>query len=285
MANQLIIGGHVSAAGSLTKAFERAAEIEANCFQIFITPPQQWFQKEFSDSQISDFRKTQEKTQIGPNFIHATYLTNLGSTTPAHLEKSINWLNYSLKVADQLGLAGTIFHIGSHKGIGFDNVKNQVITAIKKILADAPSQPYLILETSAGAGGNIGGNFSQLAELINGVNDPRVKICLDTQHVFASGYELRTKNGVEGMWREFDQLIGLDKLVVCHLNDSKTEFGSGKDRHENIGQGQIGEDGFRHFLTHPAIDNIPLILEVPGDNKQGPNKQSIDLVKALALAK
>lgn len=275
------IGAHVSSAKSVDLSFDRAAEIQAECFQIFVTPPQQWLKKIYTDEEISKFQAKANSTQLGPNFIHGTYLVNLGATGAEHLRKSIDWLHYSLGVADQLGLTGTIFHLGSHKGAGFVAIKSQVIEALKKILDQAPEKPFLILETSAGAGGNIGGTFTELGELIKGVGDSRLKICLDTQHIFAAGYNIKDRQGVDKMFQEFDQTIGLDKLVVCHANDSKTEFGSGKDRHENIGQGLIGVDGFKLLMHHPAMENVPMILEVPGTDNSGPDLKNVELLKSL----
>lgn len=275
------IGAHVSGAGGYDLAFGRAAEIGAECFQIFLSPPQRWADPELKTEVIERFRKAATETEIGPNFVHGVYLINLGTENPLHLEKSINWLRYGLNCCGKLGIQGVIFHLGSHKGNGFDKVKLQVSSAIKQVLEKSPADVQLILETSAGAGGNIGGTFEQIGELVRIAGDERVKVCLDTAHVFASGVELRTKAGLDKALKEFDHHIGLEKLVVIHANDSKADLGTNKDRHENIGEGYIGMNGFGNILANKSLQNIPMILEVPGFSNTGPDKQNLDLLKSL----
>lgn len=275
------IGAHVSGAGSLDLAFGRAEEIGAECFQIFLSPPQRWMDPEIKPEVIEKFQQKTKESGIGPNFVHASYLINLGAQDPGHLDKSINWLRYGLNSCGKLGITGVIFHLGSHKGVGFDGVKNQVIESIKTILSKSPADSKLLLETSAGAGGNIGGTFEELAELVKGVGDERVGVCLDTAHVFASGVDLRTTEGVAEMVKKFDSTIGLDKLVVMHANDSKVEFGTNRDRHENIGEGFIGLEGFRSIMSNKDLADIPLLLEVPGFEDQGPDKKNVDILKKI----
>jgi len=276
------IGAHVSAAGELALSLERGAAIGANCVQIFISPPQQWHRTVHSKEATDKFKSEAIRLEMGPNFIHGTYLMNLATQDPAHLERSVNWLTYGMQTAAELGVEGVIFHVGSHKGAGFETVKEQIVKSLKAVLASSlrGDRPYLLLETAAGAGGVIG-RFSELAELLKAVNNDRLKICLDTQHTFALGYDLTTKAGVEETLKEFDETIGLDKLAAIHCNDSKVERGSLRDRHENIGEGLIGKDGFKYLLNHPALANIPFLLEVPGFAGTGPDKENIDILKAL----
>lgn len=274
------IGAHVSAAGSLDLLFERAQAIGAEATQFFITPPQQWLQTKHSEEVFSKFKEQAKKTQIEPNFIHATYLINLATQNPEHLKKSIDWLTYSQKTAEKLGVDGTIFHIGSSgKGDREEGIK-QVIRAVEEILKNS-GQVDLILETSAGSGNTIGDKFAELGQIIRGVGDSRIKVCLDTQHTFASGYDWRSKEGTETAVEEFDREVGLDKLVVIHANDSKTELDSKKDRHENIGEGFIGIEGFKNIINNPAFKNLPFILEVPGFDNSGPDKKNIELLRSL----
>jgi deoxyribonuclease-4 len=273
------IGAHVSAAQSLSLSFDRAQAIGAECTQIFISPPQQWAKTNHSDEEIKEYRKKCETSNIQPNFIHSTYLINLASDNPENLAKSVDWLIYAQKTAEKLGINGTIFHIGSAKKLGKELAIKQVIQSIKEILKNS-GQVNLILENSARAGELIGDQFSELGEIVKAIGDPRVKICLDTQHAFASGYDLRTMEGLNQTLAEFDREVGLEKLVAIHANDSKTELGSNRDRHENIGQGLIGLDGFKNMINHPALKNLPFILEVPGDGV-GPDKNNIQLLKSL----
>lgn len=279
------IGAHVSAAVSLDLAFERAAKIGAECLQIFVSPPQQWAQTKHNSVEIAQFIAQQEKTGIGPNFIHGTYLINLGTQNKEHLEKSIEWLIYGMEMAGKLKMDGVIFHLGSHKGLGFEKIVDQVGESLRNVLRETKRQSVgetkLILETSAGAGGNIGGTFRELGAILKRVQDDRLKICLDTQHVFAAGYEISSPSGLKAALEEFDTEIGLQNLVVIHANDSKMEFKSGKDRHANIGDGFIGKEGFAGLINQPKLQNIPFILEVPGFGETGPDEENISILKSL----
>lgn len=274
------IGAHVSAAGSLDLLFERAGSLGAETTQFFITPPQQWLQTQHSEEVFSRFKEQAKKTQIMPNFIHATYLINLASQNPEHLQKSIDWLAYSQKTAEKLGVGGTIFHIGSSGKGDREEALIQVVKAVSQILENT-GDINLILETSAGSGNTIGDEFVELGEIIKGVGDSRVKVCLDTQHTFVSGYDWRSKEATEKTIEEFDKEIGLDKLIAIHANDSKTEFNSRRDRHENIGEGFIRLEGFKNIINHPSLKNLPFILEVPGFDGKGPDKENIELLKSL----
>ncbi len=276
-----IIGAHVSTAGALASSFERAQAIGAEATQIFISPPQQWIQIKHSDQVVEDFLAQQKATGIGPTVIHGAYLINLATDNPANLEKGISWLKYAQKTAGRLNILGTLFHLGSHKGRGFEAVKAQVVKALEEILTETPENVLLMLENSAGAGGSVGGKLSEIGELIKSVGDPRLAVCLDTQHAFVSGYDLRTPEGIDQMLTEFEEQMGLDKLAVIHCNDSKTEFSSGRDRHENLGEGFIGKEGFAYLINHPKLQKVPFILEVPGFADEGPDKENVDFLKSL----
>lgn len=276
----LKIGAHVSAAVSLETAFERAGHIGANCFQIFVSPPQQWLQTKHSQDEIERFLQKAQKTRLGPNYIHGTYLINLGTRTSEHLIKSIEWLIYGLNLAEKLQIEGLVFHIGSHKGAGFEAVEKQVVESIKKVL-DKTENVKLILETSAGSGGSIGKSFSELGAIIKQVKSERLKVCLDTQHVFASGYNIVSAVGLKDVLAEFEQEIGLANLTLIHTNDSKAGYNSNLDRHENIGEGFIGKEGFENIINHPDLKKLPFILEVPGFYKDGPDKENIQLLRSL----
>lgn len=275
------IGAHVSAAGSLDLAFDRALEIGAECTQIFISPPQQWFKKVYSQENILQYRQKAIHTGIGPNFIHGAYLINLASENPLNVAKSVDWLIYSQRTAEQLGIGGTIFHIGSSGKMERNQALDQVTKAIYKIL-EKTGDAQLILETSAGAGNTIGDEFFELGKIIKNSKDSRVKVCLDTQHIFASGYDIRTKKGLEKTMEEFDREVGVDLIVAIHTNDSKTELGSHRDRHENIGEGLIGKESFTQILNHPTFKNLPFIIETPGFANTGPDEKNIQILKSLA---
>lgn len=273
------IGAHVSAAKSLDLSFERAQDLGAEATQIFVTPPQQWTQTKHSEEIIETYKKRARETGIGPNFIHATYLLNLATPEVAHLQKSINWLVYAQRVAEALGITGTILHIGSYKQ-SREQAIVQVVQSIKTVLSQT-GQVNLILENSAGAGNLIGDQLGEIGEIVRQVDDSRIKACLDTQHAFASGYDLRSKEGIEKWIEELEKEIGLDRLVAIHANDSKTELGSKKDRHENIGKGYIGLEGFRLLINHPKLQDVPFILEIPGEAGKGPDKNNVTLLRSL----
>lgn len=274
------VGAHVSAAVSLETAFEKATNIEAECIQFFISPPQQWFQTKHDDAEIARFVTAQKESGIGPNFIHGTYLVNLGTDSEDHLKKSIDWLIYGLNLATKLEIKGLIFHLGSHKGRGFDTVLPQIVKALKRVL-DSTKETLLILETSAGAGGNIGRDFHELGQILKAVDNPRLAICIDIQHVFAAGYDVKSPFGLKDVLAEFEKEIGLNNLAAIHANDSKVEYKSGKDRHENIGEGFIGIEGFTNIINNEKLTEVPFLLEVPGFDDNGPDLENVRLLKSL----
>lgn len=281
MSNKPPIGAHISTAGSLDLSFDRAKEMGAEVTQIFISSPRQWHYKKYSDEEIEKYKQASKKTGIGPNFIHGSYLINLGTQNPTNLQKAVEWLIYALNMADELRITGVIFHPGSHGELEFDKVLPQITKAITQILKKAPQKPYLILETSAGQGGSIGDSFSELGKILKGVNDKRVRVCLDTCHVFSSNYNVKTQEGLKLTLDEFDKELGLDNLVAIHANDSKFEIGSKRDRHANIGEGFIGKDGFKNLLNNPKLKDVPFILEVPGFADNGPDAENVKILKSL----
>lgn len=273
------VGAHVSAAISLELAFDKAEKIGAECLQFFVSPPQQWAFTSHDAPEIERFRLKALETQIGPNFIHGTYLVNLGTENPVHLKKSIDWLIYGMKMAEKLGIQGLIFHTGSHKGKGLDGALDQIVGAIKEVMTHIESDTQLILETSAGGGGSIGRNFTELGLILKKVADPRVKVCIDTAHTFAAGYDWRTN--IDSILEEFDREVGLQNLTAFHANDSKMDFESYKDRHANIGEGFMGQIAFAQLLNHPALEDKPFLLEVPGFADDGPDAENIEIMKKL----
>ena len=274
------LGAHVSAAGGLDKAIDRAESIGAETIQIFASSPRVWSSKEPAEENISAFREKSSKANILPVFLHAPYLVNMGGDKEL-LEKSIETLVYHLKIGEKVGATGVIFHLGSHKGVGFEKVRNQTVDSIQRILTKTSSGISLIIENSAGMGSHIGSSFDEIGTLVKDVNNPRIRVCLDTQHCIAAGYNIADPDGIKSSLDEFDKMIGLSKLVAVHANDSKMELGAGVDRHENIGEGYIGIKGFENIMSYPAFNNIPFILEVPGFDKKGPDKQNLDRLKNI----
>jgi deoxyribonuclease-4 len=275
------VGAHVSTSGGLDKAIDRAEAMGAETIQIFGGPPQMWRRRSYPDEETNAFRDRAAAADISPVFLHAIYLISLVNDEPAAMEKSQGALIADLELCPRIGAKGSIVHAGSHKGAGFDAVLERVAKAVSRVLKATPEDAWLILENSAGMGGSVGAHFSELGAIIRDVGDPRVKVCLDTQHAFAMGYDLITEKGLEAALVEFKSEIGLDKLVVCHANDSKVHLGGVRDRHENIGEGHIGRDGFRRILSHPAFENVPFIIEVPGFGNEGPDKENLDILKEI----
>ena len=274
------LGAHVSAAGGLSKAIDRAQEMGAETIQMFASSPRAWAFRQPTEDDVSAFRKSVEAGGVSPVFLHGSYLVNVGGAADL-VEKSVASLADHMSVAGRLGGAGVIFHAGSHKGVGFEGVLGQASAALRRVLASSPSDIWLIIENSAGMGAHIGASFQEIGRLIREIGSPRVMVCLDTQHCLAAGYNVIEAGGITDAMDEFDKEIGLSRLAAVHANDSKSPLGSGLDRHENIGDGHLGVKGFEAIMGHPAFHDVPFILEVPGLDKKGPDKENLDRLKAI----
>ncbi|MFQ6019742.1 MAG: deoxyribonuclease IV [Dehalococcoidia bacterium] len=275
------LGAHVSTAGGVDKAVGRAQEIGAETIQIFGASPQSWRRRELQPAEVEAFRDKAQAAEVAPTFLHGVYLVNLATSNPDNLTKSQVALTHDMHVCHLLSARGVIFHIGSHRGAGLDGVFRQVTDSLRRVIDETPEETWLILENSAGMGDAIGSRFGELALFMREVASPRLKVCLDTQHMFASGYDVKTREGLERAMEEFEREVGLAQLVAVHANDSKCSLGGGVDRHENIGEGHIGRDGFANIMGHPAFQAVPFLLEVPGFGNLGPDKENLDILKAI----
>ena len=275
------LGAHLSIAGGLYKALESANAMGANCLQIFSGSPRVWKRPEYTDGQIAKFVDTKHRFNIDPVFFHALYLTNLASDKLENVEKASDALIYELNLAPRLEVVGSVLHTGSHQGRGFENTLPQVVKAITHILAESDPKSYLILENATG-NNKIGVKLEELATILERVNSPRLKVCFDTCHGFTAGYNLRDPGIFNQTIDNMDRLFGLDNLVCLHANDSKDEFDSNRDRHQNIGEGTLGLEPFRQLVNHPKLKSIPLIIETPGFDGKGPDKKNLDILKSLA---
>ncbi|MFH1560030.1 MAG: deoxyribonuclease IV [Chloroflexota bacterium] len=275
------VGAHVSTSGGLDKAIDRAQEMGAETIQIFASSPRGWAFKPIPPAVASAFREKAKSTGISPTFLHGIYLVNLGSPSEEQLSKSVQTLINYMRVAEEIGAVGVIFHAGSHLGAGFSGVFDQAVGALEQVLRASPGAARLIIENSAGMGQHIGSSFQEIGQMVKAVSNPQMGVCLDTQHLFAAGFEVTEKAGLERVMEEFDREVGLSNLVVVHANDSKTPFASGVDRHENIGQGHMGLEAFRIIMRHPAFMDVPFLLEVPGEDGKGPDKANLDVLKGL----
>lgn len=277
------IGAHVSSAGGHHLVFERARAIGAEALQLFISAPQQWKLPACTEDQVAAFNAARVASDM-PAFFHGVYLMNFGTADEAMLERSKASLKSYRHFAGLMGVTGTIFHVGSHLGVGFsDAMATRVGRMLCEVLDDEPDNPsLLILENNAGQGNCIGGKFGELGALIRAMdNHPRAAVCIDTCHAYAMGYDLATEAGCLAAMAEFDAEIGFGRLAAVHANDTKQPLGTFRDRHENIGDGHIGTDGFRTLMAHPAFRDVPFLLEVPGFDGTGPDAKNIQRLKKL----
>jgi len=277
----LLIGAHVSTSGGVERAIDNAKSIGAECVQIFPSSPQSWRSPEVDELSMTNFKTRSLEARIGPNVFHGIYLINLASDDTKLVERGKESLIRYMNLAEGLGVLGVIFHLNSHKGLGFERVSTQLIENLTEVLAQSPPTVQLILENSAGAGNHIGSRFIELGIIVRCLADERVGVCLDTQHAFAAGYDMTTSAGVDQTLEELDREVGLGKLAAVHCNDSKVPLGAGRDRHENIGCGEMGIRAFESILGHPSLHGVPFYLEVPGFSNKGPDKENIDLLKEI----
>jgi deoxyribonuclease IV len=277
-----LLGAHVDSSGGLHLAFERAAAMGAEAIQVHPTPPGFWGSPKLDEGRISSFKDAAVKHGHPPFYFHAVYLINLAGDDPAMRQRSESTLSGYLKAADELGINGVIFHTGSHKGAGFEARLPNIVEHLKNVLERAdPKSSRLVIENNAGLGGCVGARFEEIAQMLTALADPRVSVCFDTCHAFASGYDERTAADVTHTLDELDKVIGLKRVDVIHCNDSVTGLGSNRDRHANIGAGQIGEEGFRALLREPRLAGLPFILEVPGAG-DGPDAEQVQVLQRLA---
>ncbi|HUC86712.1 MAG TPA: deoxyribonuclease IV [Candidatus Saccharimonadales bacterium] len=274
-------GVHISTAGDLVGTPARAKAMGADALQFFAGSPRTWKQATYSDETAADFKAAAAKLSM-PTFLHMMYLTSYGSPDKKLSRASVEAAKHTMGNAERLGVQGVVTHLGSHKGAGLDAVMDTLRDALLEVVADT-KESRLLLENSAGAGGNVGNGLNELAQIWEAVGrDPRIGFCLDTAHLLAANYEVRTSEGWKAVLDEFDRKIGLDRLGCIHLNDSKVDIGSKRDRHENIGQGFIGEAGFRVIINEPRLADMVGILEVPGIEHKGPDKPNLDKLRELA---
>lgn len=277
----MILGLHVGASGGVENAPGRAASEGGESMQIFAGSPRMWRKTVYTPEQGEKFRTAINEHGIKESFIHVMYLTSYGTADEEHRGKSTDAFITALQNCDTLGARGAITHLGSHKGDGFEAALPRIHACLAQVL-ESDTDAEVILENSAGAGATIGGTFDELGQIIQACgNHPRLKVCLDTAHAFTSGYDLRTPEQWNELMQRFDETIGLDRLSVMHFNDSKYDIDTYKDRHENIGDGYIGLEAFRSVVNDSRLQDIAGILEVPGIEGNGPDKENIDRLKVL----
>jgi deoxyribonuclease IV len=275
----MLFGAHVSSAGGINTAVDRAQALKANAVQVFTQSPRMWKATKHSDESVALFHKRRKEARVKSVICHATYLINLGATDDTIYHRSVRALSATVEAGGRIGSEGVVFHVGSHLCRGLDAAMHQIIPAIEVVIGERQSDgPWLLLENAAGHQGTIGVTISELARIIDELGRPAgVGICLDTCHLFASGIDITTPEGTDELLADVDAQIGLDKLRCLHVNDSKMPFGSNRDRHENLGKGEIGE-GLAVMLGHPALQHLPMVMETPGADGHG-----VDLAEMASL--
>jgi deoxyribonuclease-4 len=277
----MLIGAHVSPAGGPAKAVERGVERSVRAIQIFNQNPRAWKPTVYSDEQVAEFRAAMERSRVKALLIHAVYLLNAASEDPEIRAKTLTSLTASLRAGDALGAHAVVLHAGSAKGGPVAPAIARAGEVIAEALAESATCA-LHLENTAGAGGTLGRSFAELAGLIDAAGaSERLGICLDSCHLFASGYDIRTADGLTSVLDDCAAEVGIERVGSLHLNDSMTPLGSNRDRHANVGEGELGRDGCAVFLSEPRFAGLPCVLETPGAEGSGPMANEISLTRRL----
>jgi deoxyribonuclease-4 len=276
----MLIGAHVSPAGGLAKAVERGVERGCRAIQIFNQSPRMWRPTNYGEADFAAFRAAREDSEIEAVLIHAVYLLNCASEDPEIRAKTLASLTHSLRVGDGIGAVGVVLHPGSAKSGHVGEAIARAGGVIAEALAES-ERCALHLEDTAGAGGTLGRSFEELAALIDAAGGhERIGLCLDSCHLLASGYDIRTAEGLAATLEECDRTVGLERLHSLHVNDSQTPLGSNRDRHAVLGQGELGEDGCGLFLSEPRFEGLPCVLET---GSEGGGAGAPDVASAFAL--
>jgi deoxyribonuclease-4 len=273
------LGAHMSIAGGLPRAVDRARASRCDALQIFTKSAGQWRARELPPDEVALFRRRVEDTGIHPVVAHNSYLINVAAAAPVLREQSIAALGQELDRAESLGLDGLVMHPGSYTSGTEEGGLRLIGDAIRRLLAKRPkAKTMVLLEHTAGQGTNLGHRFEHLATILEGVDgSPRVGVCLDTCHLLTAGYDLCTEAGYSRTFEDFDRIVGLDRIKVFHLNDSKKPCGSRVDRHEHIGKGCLGLEPFRRLLNDPRFSGLPMLLETPKlESRESKRRSDVD---------
>lgn len=284
---KLLLGSHVSTAGGFCKALDRAESIECTAIQVFVKGNTRWAFPEPKPDDVAEWRARLKNSLVRQVIAHTIYLVNLASQNPEFYRKSVDDMVDELNRCHQLGIADLVMHPGAHGGIGMEQGIEQIARSLDIIFDATPAvKTRVLLECTAGSGTAVGSRFEEIAAIIKRIrNKKRVGVCVDTCHLFAAGYDLRTKEQYEAVWREFDRLIGLKHLRAIHLNDSKKALGSHADRHEHIGKGQLGLEAFRLLLNDPRFHGIPMVLETEKDPDMKHDRENLEVLRGLLRVK
>lgn len=275
-----LIGAHLSTKGGLHTVFERASAIKASAIALFAKNGNQWKGKVMTDDDVKLFA---EKRTITPIFTHASYLINLATTNPDFHRKSIAAMIDELDRAERLSIGAVVLHPGAHMGAGPDSGIDQIVRSFDEIHAALPNHKVItLLETAAGQGSCLGCTFEELGQIVKLVDNPeRLAVCVDTCHIFAAGHDIRTRDGYEKTVEDIEKHVGIQRVALFHLNDSKKPLGSRVDRHEHIGDGQIGIEGFRLLLNDERFRGIPKLLETPKKIEHESDRRNLATLRGL----
>jgi deoxyribonuclease IV len=274
----VLLGAHCS--GGIKKALEHANEIRADSVQLFVQSPRAWRFPDHDPADLTAFRERRQELGIGSAVVHALYLVNLASPDDEFYEKSVTTMCSTMDATSAIGAEGVIFHVGSHLGAGFEAGLQRVVPAMKQILGHSSETTWLLMENSAGAGGTIGRSLDELAVLFDACGrHERLGVCLDSCHLWVSGYDITDRAALDELLGDLDARIGLDRLRALHINDADAPLGSNRDRHANILEGELGKQ-LGVFLGHPDLQGLPAVMEVPG-----PDGHGVDLGEMKKLRK
>lgn len=261
------LGFHVSIRDGVDKAVDRADEIGCTTFQIFTQSPRMWRHRELRDEEVRGFKERLLETGIDPVFSHTPYLPNLSTPDPVNYGKSVDALEAEIRRCRRLGVRYLVTHLGSHLGSGVERGIERVVDALDHVNAVFDETPVILLENTSGKRNDVGSTFKELGVIIARAESERIGVCLDTCHAYTRGYDVATRDGLGEMLNEIDRHVGLERLHLVHLNDSRDPLGSRLDRHEHIGLGEIGEDGFR-VIMHSRLREVPMVMETPADERR-----------------
>jgi deoxyribonuclease-4 len=274
----VLFGAHCG--GGIKKALDNAVGMNADVVQLFVQSPRAWRFPNHDPKDLERFRERRGETGI-PALVHSLYLVNLAAPDKAIYKKSVDTMRSTMDAACAIDAEGVVFHLGSHLGAGFETGLKRVIPALEQVLERCNDRTWLLMENSAGTGGTIGRSVGELAVIFDALNGhERLGLCLDSCHWYASGIDVTDPAALDAALGEVDERIGLDRLRALHANDSKAPLGSNRDRHDNIGDGLMGE-GLGVFLAHPLLQDLPVVLEVPGADGRGPNADEIRKLREL----
>jgi deoxyribonuclease IV len=274
----MLFGAHCS--GGIKKALDKGEGMGAEAVQLFVQSPRTWRFPDHDPKDLERFRERRTELDL-PALVHSLYLVNLAAPDDEIYRKSVDTMRSTVDAACAIDADAVVFHVGSHLGAGFETGLERAVPAIEQVLERCSERTWLLMENSAGAGGTIGRSVDELAVLFDALGrHERLGICLDSCHLYVSGVDVTDEQAWDGLLREVDERIGLDRLRMLHANDAKAPLGSNRDRHDNIGDGLMGE-GIGVFLAHPKVQGLPVVLEVPGADGHGPNAEEIQKLRDI----